>query len=101
MLEKALGYLAQWEKANGVEIEGTNGENLADGTSGGGSPSADTSVGGVAGETQNIGGVSEDGNIGDGSQGSVDEGPIEGLGVGVSSVRQGLGDEAQPDSAGE
>lgn len=81
------------ENANGVETEGT-GNN-------GGDSATDQGVAGVAGEAEGIVNDNTKHRVGDGAEGSVDEGPIEGLGVGVGSVRQGLGDETQPDPAGE
>jgi hypothetical protein len=66
---------------------------------GGGDYTTNQSIGGVAGEAQAIGGLCGDPSVT--AEGPFNEGPIEGLGVGVGSVRQGLGDEAQPDTAGE
>ena len=80
---------AEKAAANGVEANGTEGnEELG----GGGSPATDSCIGGVAGETQSIGQVSSDPSVV--TEGAVDGSPVEGLGTGVGSVRQGLGDEA-------
>jgi hypothetical protein len=75
------------EKSNGVEIESTG--------SAGGDSTTDSGIGGVVGEAQSIGGVYSDPSFC--PEGSVDEGSTEGFGIGIGSMRQGLGDEAQSD----
>jgi hypothetical protein len=87
------------ENADGVETESA--DTGAGGSVGGRDFTTDQGVTGVAGEAEGIVNDNTGDRVGDGSEGSVDEGPIEGLGVGVGSVRQGLGDETQPDPAGE
>ena len=83
---------AEKAAANGVEANGTEGTVVPDGTNGGGDSTTDSSIGGVAGEAQSIGQVSSDPSVV--TEGAVDGSPVEGLGTGVGSVRQGLGDEA-------
>jgi len=83
------------ELSNGIEIDGTESSN------GGGDSTTDSSIGGVIGEAQNIGGVSEGGDPSIGSESPLDGSEAEGFGTGVSAVRQGLGDEAQPDPDGQ
>ena len=85
---EAAAIAAEKAAANGVEANGTEGNE--DGV-GGGSPATDSSIGGVAGEAQDIGGISSDPSIP--TEGSYDGSPVEGLGTGVGSMRQGLGDE--------
>jgi hypothetical protein len=80
---------AEKAAANGVEVNGTEG---SEDSVGGGSPATDSSIGGVAGEAQSIGQVSSDPSVV--TEGAVDGSPVEGLGIGVGSMRQGLGDEA-------
>ena len=80
---------AEKAAANGVEANGTQGNE--DGV-GGGSPATDSSIGGVVGEAQDIGGISSDPSVA--TESPVDEGSTEGLGTGLGSMRQGLGDEA-------
>ncbi len=86
---------AEKAAANGIEIDGTESSN------GGGDSATDSSIGGVVGEAQNIGGVSEGSDPSIGSESPLDGSEAEGFGTGVSAVRQGLGDEAQPDPDGQ